>query len=65
MVGRARGEDLRLAGETAEGAGLDDAFAIALEGRAVRVRGGRVDALRERGVAVIRAADCEGLALLL
>ena len=34
VVGGAAGEDLRLAGETAEGARLHDAFAVALEGGA-------------------------------
>ena len=37
VVGGARGEDLGLAGETAKGAGLDDALAIALEGSAIDV----------------------------
>ncbi len=42
VVGGAGGEDLRLAGEAAEGAGLDDALAVALEGGAdagARARG--------------------------
>ena len=35
VVGGTTGEDLRLAGEAAEGARLDDAVAVAIEGRAV------------------------------
>ena len=48
MVGGAGGEDLGLAGEAAEGAGLDDALAVALEGGVVGVRGGWVLAGQER-----------------
>jgi hypothetical protein len=32
VIGRAAGEDLRLSGETAKGARLDDAFPVALKG---------------------------------
>jgi hypothetical protein len=44
------GEDLRFAGEAAEGPGVDDAGTIALEGGAVGVRGLGVLALGERVV---------------
>jgi hypothetical protein len=52
VVGGARGEDLRFACEAAEGSGLDDALAIALEGRTLRVRRRGVVAHEERVVAV-------------
>ena len=47
VIGGAAGEDLRLAGEAAEGARLDDAVAVALEGRAVVTDGRGVGACRE------------------
>ena len=39
VVGGSGGEDLCLAGEAAEGSGLDDAFAVALKGGSMRVIG--------------------------
>jgi hypothetical protein len=52
VVTGAAGEDLRFACQAAEGAGLDDAVAVALERGAVRTRGGRVDARAERVIGV-------------
>ena len=43
---------MRFACETAEGSRLDDAFAVALEGRAVWVWRGKVIAQEERVVGV-------------
>jgi hypothetical protein len=52
VVGGAGGEDLGLAGETAEGAGLDDALAVALEWGSVGVggRGERAGDQRRAGI---------------
>ena len=63
VIGRARGEDLRLAGEAAEGAGLDDALAVALEGRAGGVVWSREGAGEERirEVEIGYGARIEGL----
>ena len=52
VVGGAAGEDLGLAGEAAEGAGLDDALAVALEGGARGTKGRGIDAGEERIVRV-------------
>jgi hypothetical protein len=54
VVGGSAGEDLRLAGEAAEGAGLHDALAIALE-RRPRGTGRRVDAGQKWVIRIIRA----------
>ncbi len=55
VVAGAAGEDLGLSGEAAEGAGLDDAVAVTLEGRAMRACWGWIDAGAEKVVLV--AAD--------
>jgi hypothetical protein len=52
MVGRTRSEDLRFTGQTAESSSLNDALAVALEGRAVWVRRGWMIAQEQRAVAV-------------
>jgi hypothetical protein len=52
MVGRTRSEDLRFTGEAAESSSLNDALAVALEGRAVWVRRGWMIAQEQRAVAV-------------
>ena len=52
MVGGAAGKHLRLARQTAEGASLHDALAVALEGRARRAKGRRIDAGQKKIVRV-------------
>jgi len=52
VVGGAAGEDLGFACQAAEGAGLHDAFAITLEGRARRTKRRGMDAGKERIVRV-------------
>jgi len=56
VVGGAGGKDLGFAGEAAEGAGLYDALAVALERRAMRVRGGGEGA-REQMIVGVELGD--------
>ena len=51
------GEDLGLAGEAAEGAGVEDARGVAGEGGTVGVERFRMRALRERRVSGARDGD--------
>ena len=52
VIGGAAGEDLRLAGEPAEGARLHDALAVTLEGSARRTERRRIDAGQKRIVRI-------------
>ena len=58
VVRGARGEDLGLAGEAAEGPGLDDAVAVALEGGEEGVLGCGVDTLEKHVSPVFGDAAC-------
>src|ERR1700733_13400275 len=52
VIGGAAGKDLRLSCEPPEGAGLHDALAVALKGRARGAEGRRIDARQEKIVRI-------------
>ena len=56
-AGARAGEDLSLAGQAAEGAGVEDARGVAGEGGTVGVERFRMRALRERRVSGARDGD--------